>query len=48
MLREELLRREPATQLRHIPKAPARRAYVLFDPETDVFLGHYTNPDQST
>ena len=55
-VREELLRRGRATQLRYFPKAPIKRSYVLFGPETDVpageaallILGYYPTPDQST
>ena len=55
-VREELLRRGRATQLRYFPKAPIKRSYVLFGPEADVpageaallILGYYPTPDQST
>ena len=55
-VRDELLRRGRATQLRYFPKAPIKRAYVLFGPETNVpageaallILGYHPTPDQRT
>lgn len=53
-VRQELVRRGRATQLRYFPNAPIKRAYVLFHPGTDVpageaallILGYYPTADQ--
>jgi hypothetical protein len=38
-VREALMQRGRATQLRYFPKAPIKREYVLFHPKEDVAAG---------